>query len=192
MVVAHVLFARPDELHRVRYFAGQTGSLGRVVREGATPEAAAEILVVQHDVVEVHVQGAGNFGCETQRVLGTRPELANAIVDPRGAVHRFHRRVRQVWNAIFGFDDLRRYCQCRVRITGLEIDDFIAACDGVVHIACELREDVTLLDCFVALLLERDREAFERLQCLPVPVGNDGDCVAEVDHLAHARHVLHR
>src|SRR5207253_625436 len=77
VVVLHVLFAAPDQLHRdTGKLLGDGDGLARVVlRAAAPPEAAAEVELVDLGVLDRH---AGLLARGRQRglgVLGGRPDL---------------------------------------------------------------------------------------------------------------------
>ncbi len=91
IIVPRILLARPDQLYRVWHLTRQARSLDRVIREQATAETTAEVLVVQSHVPDVHFEHIGDLFRVTQRILRPGPQLAPAIMYPGRAIHRFHR-----------------------------------------------------------------------------------------------------
>ena len=125
---------------------------------------------------------AGALG-ELERVLRSEPKFAFAVVDPRRAVHRLHRRVGKIRDPILGLD---RHCRCIQSLCGItdrDIDLFIAPLGRAVEIGRELIEDVTLFPTAVTAVVEFDLQIVKRLPGLPVTVGDNRDSGVEVNNL---------
>jgi hypothetical protein len=103
--VRQVLLARPDQLHRPA--AGlecDTHRLADEVDVEAAAEAAADVGDVDRDRVFGDAGDLGRERAREPRRLSRRPDLDLALGDPRRAVDRLHRRVREVRRAIDPLD----------------------------------------------------------------------------------------
>ena len=144
------------------------------------------------DVVLVHVERLADCAGKSERVLRACPEFALAIVHPGRAIHRLHRRMREIGHPVLGLDDLVCSVQGAQRVAGLHVGLFVP-CPGLrIEVIFKLFEDATLFPMAVSAIVEFDIEPVERFLCLPVAVSNYCDGIVETDYLAHAGHVLHR
>ena len=191
-IVAHVFLARPDQLDRVMYLGRDSRSLNRDIGERAPAEAAAEVLVIYGHIRRAKSDCFAGAFRKFERILCSQPELAFTVVHPRRTVHRFHRRVRQVRDAILGCNNLIGSRQRTFGITAAEVGMLFVLGSGFVEVGGELPEDVTLFAVSIAAIVEFDSELLECLARLPVTVRYDGDCVAQIDDLANPRHILNR
>ena len=113
-VVHEVFFARPRQLHRPA--AGLLRHPHRLrdeVHLEPAPETAAEVGHVQRHRVGRHAGHARRRVARQAGHLRRRPHLDAAAVHARRAVHRLHRRVRQVRRAVQRLDPARRVGQRR-------------------------------------------------------------------------------
>ena len=191
MIVAHILFAGPDQFHRVWHLRSDLGRLDRVVGKGPPPETATKQLVVKGHVGDIHVNRFSNFLGEAKRVLSTCPELALTVMHPCCAVHRLHRCVGKIGDAICGFDDLARCTQRRLCVACFEINLLATIVVCVIHSVGELTVDITLFDIAVAAGFVLDRNLVHSLSGLPVTIGDDSNGIAEVNDFANTGHILY-
>ena len=123
IVLLHVLFAAPDGLHRhvelLRDARRLIDGVGGVRQTAA--EASAQIEHVHGHVVLIQPGYRSDAATNAQVVLRARPDIGLAIVEMHGAVHRLHRRVRQIRHTVSGVDGGRGASQCCRRIAFFHI-----------------------------------------------------------------------
>jgi hypothetical protein len=121
-VVGNVVLAGPDKLHRLAvHRGGHRHRLRNHVGLEPAPEAAAQQRHLDHHVLARH---AGHPGRNVHRDawdLCRHPQPYLAPRDLRGAVDRFHRRMRQERRAVFGRDGFggARHCYVAARVIGI-------------------------------------------------------------------------
>ena len=126
-VVADVLFARPDELHRLPDLLRDQHRLPHEILEDAAPaEAASEHHLVNHDLARRHAGGVGRDRERRLAVLGGRPDLDQVGGHMRRAVLRLHGRVREKRHLIIRFDALGRRASAASTSPSLAADAHIA------------------------------------------------------------------
>ncbi len=125
-VVAHVLLARPNELHRLADLLRDQHRLPHeVLKDPAPAEAAAEHHLVNHDFARGYASG---IGCDCERrlaILGGRPDLDQVGGHVRRAVLRLHGGVSEEGHLVVCFDSLDRLAE-------RSIDIAVAAADARV------------------------------------------------------------
>ena len=148
---------------------------------GPAAEGAAEIGVVDDDVVGFVVDGFGSGRPCTEGVLGTRPDLADAVVEPSGAVHRLHGGVGEVGNLVVGLESSGRGGESRFAIPPVhfhvaDIVDF-----RLRERTVELGKDADLVDRLAPVGEPLDCQGGQAPVGVPVAIGHDRDRVAQVD-----------
>ena len=108
LILAGILFARPDKLHRPLNRFGDGDGLFDLVVCVAAAEAAAEEAVVDIDLLRLQ---AGclrrRFECLT-RVLRSDPHVEPVGLQIHGRIHRLHRRMGQIRRLVDGLERLGR------------------------------------------------------------------------------------
>ena len=94
MIVAHVVFARPQHLDRNADLLGDGRRLAHVVVGQPPTEASTRVLDVNRDVLLRNVQGCRDELPAPLRRLRRRPDFHHAVAVVRRAVLRLERRVR--------------------------------------------------------------------------------------------------
>ncbi len=192
MIVLHVFFTRPDQLDRVMHICRDACCLYRKVGKSTAPKASTQVLVVDLDLRQRHVERIGNLFRKAQRVLRAQPQLTLAVVHPGRAIHRLHCRVGEIGYAVLGFE---HSCSSRHGIAGiavLVVSTSVATGLGIVQSFCKLLENISLIDSCTVGTREIHGDSIERGLGLPVTIGDDGHCIAEIDDLPYARHGLCR
>ena len=108
MIVAHVVFARPQKLHRLPANLLRDGRrFHHVVVGEPAAEPAARTLPVNGDVGFLHAGCGDEKRPSLCRRLGGRPgSLELAVLELRGAVLGLERRVRNERELVRALDDL--------------------------------------------------------------------------------------
>ena len=121
----HVLFARPQELHRdTGHLLGDEHGLPHEIVEGATPaERAAEHEFVYLALVGRQTRCSKCCGKGGFAVLRAAPDFALVGRVTRGRVHRLHRRVVQERIGVDRLDLLGRAGDGRLRVPVLVADE---------------------------------------------------------------------
>src|SRR5258706_14877454 len=95
VVVPHVVFARPEKLHRLSAnLLRDSRRFDHVVVGEPAAEPAARPLQMDRDVAFLHAERVGDKRASLRRRLRRGPDLELAVLELRGAVLRFERRVR--------------------------------------------------------------------------------------------------
>ena len=101
---AHVIFARPDHFHRsVDRLRHQRG-FHRIVVLQAPAKASAHQRDVDLHLIRIESDGGGHRVAAILRNLRRRPQFALRALIVRGAIARFHGRVRHEGQFVFGGD----------------------------------------------------------------------------------------
>ena len=188
-ILGHVLFPRPHHLHGfARHRLGDARRAPHVVVVEAPPEGAAEIGVVDGHRLRRQLQDLRHRAARAERVLGSGPHVADAVACPDGAVHRFHRRVGEVGNPVFGVDALRRTGERGVDIAVFDLRLVVAVGQRRRDVVAELRVDAFLIDGILAVGGPSDVHRGKRLASVPVAVRHHRNGVYQVDHVEDARH----
>ena len=118
-----IVLARPDHLHRrihalVTRCLGDRHRLQQVVRHrtGAATKAAAGIQLGQRNLLGRQAQVATDDGLVDGLKLLAVPDFAAVAGEFHQAVHRLHRRVRQIRKLVLGLDDFSRLGQRRIGV----------------------------------------------------------------------------
>ena len=182
--VRHVLFARPDELHRrAGHFLGDDHGLAHPVVDGAAAtEAAAEQQLVHLALRERQARCLGGRGQRRFAVLGRRPHFAPLRRVARRRGHRLHRRVVLVRIGVHGFDLARRGGDRRARIAGRVADGSFLRVETFLHHRRERRARRGGVRPEVPF----DRRRVEGGLRVPPGVGDHGH-----GRIAHAHDLLH-
>src|SRR5712692_2768865 len=101
----HVVFARPDELHRsssktLRYRGCFT--LDVRVRHCSSPESSTGHLRVKRDLIGFQTKDFSDRRLVESLELRTCPHLRTIAIKPDGCIQRFHRAVSKIWELVFG------------------------------------------------------------------------------------------
>ena len=188
-ILGHVLFPRPDHLHRfARHGLGDARRAPHVVVVEAPAERAAEIGVVDRHRLRRQFENVRHRAARPQRVLGARPHVADAVAGPDGAVHRLHRGVGEIGNAVLGIDALGRLRQRGFDVAMFDLRFAAAIGEGRGDVVLELRVDALLVDRFLAVGIPRHVDGGQRLARVPVAVRHHRHGVSQIDHVENARH----
>ena len=179
--LAHVLLARPDQLHGLADQLADVHRLHQFIVAQPAAEAAAREGVVDMDVRRLH---AGRLGGELERavgVLGADPDIDAAALHPGGAVERLHRGVRHMGHLVIRLD----------HPAGLR--------HGGIDVAVVARHHAGLIERHEIALAKRgavgrgvgpeipfDGQPRERRLGAPVTVRDHGDRIGQLHHLQHA------
>ena len=115
----HIVFARPQQLHRSAHFFRDVGRFRCVVVGQPTAEAAAAADHVQRDRALVDAAGRGSQAARARGNLAARPDLELAVLERRRAVLRFQRSVRNERIRVVRFHHLRSGLDRRLGIAVL-------------------------------------------------------------------------
>ena len=187
LAVHHVLFARPQQLHRrAGHLLGDQHGLAHVVVERAAPaEPAAEHLLVHVAFVGWQPRRRQNRGEGRFPVLRPAPDLALVGGVERGGVHRLHGRVVLVRIAVDRFDLLGRAGDGGLGVAVLIADEGLLGVEaGLEHLG-----DGGARDLGIRALVPNDRKRVERGLGLPPGIGDHRDAgVADLHDLLHTLH----
>src|SRR6202171_1078113 len=89
-VVLDIFLASPHDLHRTLHLHGDLNRAGDAVDLEPATEAAADQVIVNHDLVQRQSRGFCRSGLGSREDLVTDPDFAAVFADMNGAVHRFH------------------------------------------------------------------------------------------------------
>ena len=109
-VLAGVLFARPDKLHRPLHRFGDGDGLLDLVVGVAAAETAADEAVVDIDLLRLQAGGLGRRLERLVRRLRSEPDIEPVGLQMHRRVHRLHRRMRQIGRLV---DRLEGLCRAR-------------------------------------------------------------------------------
>ena len=188
-VVLDVLFARPNDLDRAVDFLRDAHGFFDHVRLEAPAEAAADEVVVHDDLVE---RQAGELSppptCTRAHHLRADPDFARVWLHVHGAVHRFHRRVREKRQFVRGIESFAlRQSALRSIADGLGDDARLSRWRRGSAPRRSRSKSLAFAPSF-----QVDVERFEALLGGPHVIADDGDEIVEHDDLAHARHGFRR
>ena len=107
-VVAHVVFARPDQLDRATHLLRHERCFRHEVGNAAAAKTAAHQRGVYGDLVARDAERVRGQRLRYVRALVRRPDFALAVVERRGRVLRLHRRVREIRHFVHGVEHRRR------------------------------------------------------------------------------------
>ena len=193
VVVAQVVLARADDLHRRLDRPGDHRGLGGVVGQQAAAEAATQARGLNVDAID------GNAGHrrDDTRTRGLHLERTGdetaAIAHVRRAVDRLHRRVSEERELVVGLDHPRRALQ-----RGLDIADLPHRCSGARRQLRELPREGRGALVAIRAFVPVDPQGIASLERGPRGVGHHRHAGLEerrigvpVDphHVAHARHL---
>ena len=154
-IVAHVVFARPEYLHRrAAHGHRHRDRLADEINLQPPAETAAQISDMHGHCFRRHAGNACRQFTRQTRHLGWRPDLDLAALDLGGAIHRLERGMGQIGRAVEGIDFLRRLGQ------------------GLDHIALAM-EAVALLGGQACRGGQRGRDFGGVERCARVPVNVD-------------------
>ena len=184
-VVLDVFLARPDHLDRPAHLLRDLDRAhGAVVLE-APAEPAAQQMVVDAHLLALQAGELHDGRLRDPRNLRADPDVAAILAQVHGAVHRFHRGVREERLLVDGLDLLHGAGD---------------RCGGVTFMARhsarlfrgkgELADDIGHGDLRVGAGVPLRRPGGKALLRCPGVIGDDGDGVVEADHLRHAAHGL--
>ena len=194
-VVAHVVFARPLQLHRCADHARNPRGFHRVVVGEPPAEAAAGAQQVRRHLRRRDAERLRHGLAATFRRLARRPQLHAAVLPVRQAVLRLERRVGHERIAVGGLHRLRRRLQRRVGVAEAAQGECRPLREVLLGVGLERRRALHRRRPFVPGDLQR----IARRLRLPVAVGHDRHAARKIrvrplrlDHerMAYARHRL--
>ena len=168
-VVLHVVFARPDDLHRLADGFRRFDRVGDEVGFAAASEAAAEIR--REDVDLVGGQTARGHGRLLRCGLPLRrhPHVAPVGAHVRRAVHRLHRRVREERHLEHALERFRRALDGRGGVA--VVARHLARLLGELRVVLR---DVRAVQRRQLALVPLHLERLRAFRCRPVVVGDHG------------------
>ena len=187
--VRHVLFARPDELHRrTRHLFGDQDGLRHVIAAAAAAEAAAEDRFIH---VALRGWETGGFHRRAKRrfaILGAGPDLTLVRCVERGRVQRLHAGIILIGIAVDRFHLLHRACERGLGIAVRVADERLRSVEAFLQ-PCG-NQFARNLGIFA--LVPNDRQRVERSLGLPPGIGHHRDGgIVDAHDLPHARHAGH-
>ena len=182
LIVAHIVFARPRELHGRVDLLGDGGGLDEVVSADATAEAAACAVEMEFDFFGRDAEDTVNHPRADRGDLGGRPDLHNPVVPMRRGVLRLKVGVRDERVAVLGFDG---FCGARERRIGIAVfaEGFSAGLGRFFFGLLEKRLPALVHD---RALIPGNFELLAGAEGGPGGVGNNRDPWHELLHLAVA------
>ena len=180
-IVLHVVFTRPEQLHRCGHLLGNPRRLDHVVVAQPTSKAATRARDVQRDVVFLNAEHLSGEPAAALRLLRWRPQLELAVLEMRRGVLRLERCVRDERVEIRRFNRLGRSLECRVEVAVLAQRTL---CRRLGQCPRLRRERVAAL-CGRRAFVPRDLEFLTGALRLPPAVGHNR-------HAAHEPRELHR
>ncbi len=125
--VMQIVLAGEADLDRLAaHFLGEDSRLLDVVRLGFAAEPAAQQQIVQHNLLQRHVEMLGQILARHLRRLGAAPHLDAVRAHLGGTGGRLHRRLGEMGNVVVGVDPLRRLGHRRLDVAILA--DHLARC----------------------------------------------------------------
>ena len=103
-VVLDVFLAGPHDLHRAVDMLGDLDRADDAVGLQPPAEAAADQMIVDHDLVQRQARGLRGRRLDARDRLVADPDFAAVLADMHRAVHRLHRGVRQERNLVGRLD----------------------------------------------------------------------------------------
>ena len=103
-VVLDVFLAGPHDLHRAVDMLGDLDGADDAVGLQPPAEAAADQMIVDHDLVQRQAGGLRRRRLGARDGLAADPDFAAVLADMNRAVHRLHRRVREERNLVGRLD----------------------------------------------------------------------------------------
>ena len=189
VAAARIVLARPYRLDRRLRGPGHVHGFRHDVRvrRGASTETAAEERRVDADLLRRHAEDLRGAVLVQRGELRAAPDVAPVVADLDGAVQRFHRRVREVGNGIFGLDGLGGLAEAG--------HDIARAYGGRAVLGRQLREllaqrGAVELGAFAGLPHHLQRIAAQLGG--PEVLGDHGHAAGHLHHVAHAGHGTRR
>ena len=104
----HVLFARPQKLQRLADVSrlGDAHGVAQFIAEGAPAETAAQIKLVEIDLLRLEARFLGRHLGVLQRGLGTHPHIQPVVLQMHRGIAGLHGGVRQKRGFIDRFDHM--------------------------------------------------------------------------------------
>ena len=103
-IVLDIFLTGPHDLDGTVDLFGDLNSASDAVDLQATAEAAADQMIVHHDLVQRQASHLGRGRLSSRDGLAADPDFAAVRADVNGAVHRLHRRVREKRNLVDRLD----------------------------------------------------------------------------------------
>ena len=103
-VVLDIFLARPHDLHRAVDLLRDLDGANDAVGLQPPAEAAADQMIVDHDLVQRQAGGLRRRRLDARDGLAADPDFAAVLADMDRAVHRLHRRVREERNLVGRLD----------------------------------------------------------------------------------------
>ena len=191
VVELEVVFAAPDDLHRLADLLGEQRRFDHVVRLRFAAEAAAEQRYMAGHVGLGDAERIGHGFLNGLGVLRRRPRHDLAVSELRDCRRRFHRGVRQHPGVVRGFMRFRR---ARERL--VDIADVSQRLLRRLHGCEELLAERLRIERGVGAVAPRDVERLPALKRGPAVVGDDRRAAKRLEHvrwlrLGEADYVLH-
>ena len=184
----HVVFARPDYLDRPFDHARDFGRFLHEIAFCSAPEPSAEEGRVDVCIIDAHTSrlrghlpSASSDDRRTVRKLRGRPDGAAPFVHPSRAVHRLHRRMREVGQAINCLVCGSRRGQSR---RGIPLVTYGPS--TLPGFRLQVREDVGVIESGCLPLIPVDEKCVPSGLGRDVPIGHDGDPRLDLNHLTDA------
>ena len=181
-IVANVVFARPHRLDRNAGRFRDLDRIGDVVDREPPAEAAAQQRRVDGNGVDRQSRDFRGDRLRRRRDLRRRPNRHAFGAHFGGRVHRFHRRVREIWHVVGRAHDVAAR-QRSARIAGL-FDDGA----GLLHQFAHRREHRGRRRVRVGTVPERGVQHAPALERRPRVVGDDRNARRNGEHRADAGH----
>ena len=186
-VVLDIFLAGPDDLYGAVDVLGDLDRTHDAVDLESPPEAAAEQMIVNLDLLRRQPGGLRRGGMGTAQDLCSDPDLAAVLPQVDRAVHRLQRGMSEK-RQLVGRLDLGRGARHG------RLDVALTARNGARALRCtlELPDDIRRAEGRVRALVPFDLERREALLRCPHMVGDDSHRIVEAHHLTHAldRHRL--
>ena len=184
-VVLDVFLAGPDDLHRTVHVHGDLDRARDAVDLEPATKAAADQVVVDHDLVQRQSGGLCGGGLCTSDDLAADPDFATVLANIDGAVHGLHRRVGQKRHLVdrVDFGDGPRDCLG-------DIADVLCDRPWIERSFLEITRDILDAECRVRPVVPLNDQGRETLLCRSHVVGHDGNRIVQPHDLAHAFNCL--
>ena len=197
-IMPHVVFARPDHLHRhARRRFGDRRRLGDVVHIEPPAKAAAKDVLMHRDLVLVEIKHMRHGRACVARHLRTGPQFGTLVRHAHGGVHRFHRGVREVRRFVRRVDGACRFPEGLLRPAVEAHRHAVVVAHGVADVLHHRHGG----DCGLVRAGHRGGQRVRCVACLPPRLRDHRQrcriavlAAGQRDHRAHARHgatVLH-
>ena len=195
VVELDVVFAAPDDFHRLPGFLREEGGFDGIVGLGLAAEASAEESYVAGDIFFFQAESFGDFFLHALRVLRRRPDYDFLTLHVSNGDRRFHGGVGEMRSEIFRFDDFSGLGKFGIRIAGRVYDfaglarallQLLLVGGGVVGgVGAVVPFDLEILAAFEGgeSVIRDDRDAAERLKGVRWFKGIDRNSFLYADHL---------